>query len=84
MTPWTGAVVPIAESVDAHRSWRVTTVVTASGGGWKDDACAMAVWICRNLMKPMAVRNAATAARVMIIRFAMEKPPSALDDAALN
>jgi len=32
----------------------------------------------------MTVRDTATAARVMIIRFAMEKPPSALDDAVLN
>jgi hypothetical protein len=35
-------------------------------------------------MEPMTAMNAAMATRVMIIRFAMEKPPSALDDAALN
>ena len=46
-------------------------VVTASGGGWKDEPCAMAVWIWRNFTKPRAPTNRAMTANIRIIRFAM-------------
>ena len=84
MTPWTAATVPMAESDAGQSSWRATMVVTASGGGWKDAACAAAVWICRNFSVPSTATSAAMPASMMNILLAIEKPPSALDDAALN
>ena len=41
-------------SVAGQSSCCATMVVTASGGGWKDAPCAMAVWIWRNFTKPRA------------------------------
>ena len=43
MTPCTAATDPIALSVSGHSTCCATIVVTASGGGWNDAPCAIAV-----------------------------------------
>src|SRR5688572_13433268 len=64
----------MASRVAGQCSCRVTTVVTASGGGWKDEACAMADRTCRNLTVPIRPRKAAMAVSIRIIRFFMWYP----------
>src|SRR5207248_10239131 len=70
VTPFTGAIVPIAASVPGHFPCCATIVVTASGGGVKPAACTDD-WICRNLKKPTPPMKAAATTNIRIIRFAM-------------
>src|SRR6266540_2372247 len=58
-----------------HCSCRATIVVTASGGGWKEEFCAMAVLTCRYFTAPMAEMNTAIANNIRIIRFFMRARP---------
>ena len=47
------------------------TVVTASGGGWYDPDCALAVWSRLYHTNPMVAMNAATTRSMKSIRFAI-------------
>jgi hypothetical protein len=69
VTPCTGATVPIALSPERHCSSRASTVVTASGGGWKSDRSVAR--ICRNFAKPSPAITTAASASKSAIRFAM-------------
>ena len=75
VTPCTATAVPIASSVDGHCSRRDTVVVTASGGGWKEEACAIAVWTCLNFTIPIKAMNAAITVTIQIIRLVMGSLP---------
>src|SRR5439155_16573516 len=43
----------------------------ASGGGWYEPDCAIAVWIFLYFTNPMVAMNAATTRSMMTIRFAI-------------
>jgi hypothetical protein len=45
VTPCTAVTLPMAGSVAGQCSSFAIVVVTASGGGWNEAACAMPAWI---------------------------------------
>src|SRR2546425_11122908 len=59
----------MAPRLPCHSSCRATIVVTASGGGWNDDAPPVEAWIRRNFTKPMIEINAAIATSMTTIRL---------------
>src|SRR5260370_41494839 len=73
VTPWTASMVPITDMVEGHCSRLVTTLVTASGGGWKAEACT-ADSICRNLTKPKPPRRIAITPKTRINLLAISPP----------
>src|SRR5438045_1727347 len=60
---------PTASSVVDHSPLTAMTVVTASGGAWKPLPPAMAVEICRYLMKPSVAMTANRIASIWIMRL---------------
>ena len=83
MTPCTATTVPIALRLACQLSSCATTVVTASGGGTKDEPCAMATWIWRYLTKAIDAITATRMATVMNILLAMiSSTPSGADGAS--
>src|SRR6266851_4790948 len=75
VTPATATTVPMALKFAGHCSWRTTIVVTASGGGRKDECCAMAVLTWRYFTAPMAVTKTAIPNSIRVIRFFMRASP---------
>ena len=69
VTPCTAATVPMAVRFAGHCSCRATIVVTASGGGWNEECWAIAFLTWPYFTAPMAVRKAAAASSIRIIRF---------------
>src|SRR5207249_5625278 len=73
----------MAARLAGHCSRRVTIVVTASGGGWKEECCAMAVLTCRYFTAPTAVMKTAIPKTIRIIRFFMRaRPPLSTSQSA--
>ena len=65
----------MALSVDGQCSSFATSVVTASGGGWNEEAWAMAVCTCLNFTVLMTARNAAMPTSITTIRLLMKTLP---------
>ena len=72
VTPRTACTVPIAARLAGHGSCRALIVVTASGGGRKEDACAIAAWICRVLTAPRMPTTPTTAISISQVRLLIE------------
>src|SRR6266508_2615251 len=75
VTPCTAATVPISARFAGHCSCRATIVVTASGGGWKDECSLMAFLTWPYFTAPMAVMKTAMANAISVIRFFMRARP---------
>ena len=65
------ATVPIALRDDGHSARVATAVVTASGGGWNEEACAIAALICRTLKPASAPTRTTAPPSSTTIRFVM-------------
>src|SRR6266545_153057 len=75
VTPCTAATVPISARFAGHCSCRTTIVVTASGGGWNEEFCAIAFLTWPYFTAPMAVMKTAMANAIRVIRFFMRARP---------
>ena len=77
---WTYRVIDGQGSVSGQASRFATTVVTASGGGWKDEAWAMATWIWRNFTAPRPAMSAPATASIEIILLVIGMTPLSSTD----
>ncbi len=78
VTPRTAWTVPMAPRVAGHSRRAALMVVTASGGGWKDDAWAAEAWICRIFTAPRTPTPPATAMSTRNMRLVITRSSACL------